>query len=295
MKKGIVIYAIGHPFYYAMAENLATSLIVNGSKKSEISICAICDDKKKFVNPQLFDDFVVLTDDQYKRSGKVVFNDATISVFDLSPYDITIKLDADIIGLPGKNFADLFDQLKDENIAIMNRGYGDLLEDRNFQGYSVWAVESDIKKTHKLDDDSKCYKIYGEFLYFNKSKESEKFFGMVKSIYKKSKVKCNAFSNGNFTDELAFQIACMVLKQYPHKDNFTPILNKYLDLRQYVGLQPYQLPATFYGYSIGGNSISGFSKKQYNSLANHYFAQMGLSHPFHAIDKRHFLQERIKL
>lgn len=295
MKKGIVIFAVGHHYYHMMAENLAASLIVNGARESGISICVICDDKKKFVNPQLFDDFVILKDDQYKRDGKVIFNDATVQVYDLSPYDITIKLDADTIFIAGRKPADLFEQLKDENLAIMNRGYCDLSEDRNYQGYSVWALESDIKKTHKLDDDAKLYKIFGEFLYFKKSKEAEKFFAYVKRVYTKSKVKCNAFSNGNFTDELAMQIACMILKQYPHQDNFTPILNKYLNLPKYIGLQTYQLPETFFGLSIGGNSISGFVKKQYNSLADHYFSKLGLKHPLKAIDKRHFLQERIKL
>lgn len=288
MKKGIVIYALGHQNYYLMAEALAASLRVNGASESGISIAIICDDDNKITYPSLFDDTVLLNSEAFMEEGKIVFNNATVMVYDLTPYDETIKLDADMIWIKGMSPAKLFEELKDIELTFSNRGHGwDI-------GNSVWTEEEDILSTYKLTKEAKLYKIYGEFLYFKRCANAKKYFKVVKDVYKRRRVKCRAFSNGSFTDELAFQIACMITNIYPHKDNFTPIYNMFLGYQHLVRKYPYQLEG-FYGYSIGGNATNDFTKANYETLANVYYKKLGLSRPYRVSNKRSFLPERKNL
>lgn len=291
--KGIVIYALGHNNYYHMAEVLAASLIVNGAKDDGIGIALICDDKTKIIHPKLFDKTIKLSKERFTKNGKVIFNHATVLVYDLSPFDETIKLDADMVWIAGRNPSDLLQSLEDVDLSFENIGHDSL--DKADRKRSVWAEPAEIKEVYNFTGEERCYTIFGEFIYFKKTKENRSFFSKVKSIYKEAKVKCANFSNGIFTDELAFQIAIMQTEKYPHKDHFTPVFNLFLHRKDLHGKHSYQLPANFYAYSIGGNNTPGWQKQQYNILANHYFRKLGLQNPFQATDKKRYLPERIKL
>ncbi len=288
MKKGFLIFALGHSNYYRMAEALAASLRVNGVDADGISIGLVCDSEAKILNPHLFSDILTLPWESFTETGKIVFNNATIRVYDLSPYDITIKLDADIIWIPGRRPGELFEDLADVDITFENRGHG--WGQRN----SVWAKEIDLKETYNLHEGYKLYKIFGEFLYFKKTAGNRQFFQKAKQVYKRRKVKTTAsFANGAFTDELAFQVACMLTETYPHKDDYTPIYNSFLELKQFNRKYPYELAQEgFYGYSIGGNITGDFTKKNYDGLAKFYFTKLGLFNPYQVKNKRQFLPER---
>lgn len=289
MKKGIVIYAIGHVNYYYMAENLAASLIGNGIREAGISIALICEDKNKLRYPQLFNDFIILERHQYIGNGKIVFNNATILIYDLSPYDITIKLDADMIWIGGRPVTNLFNELKDIDITFTNTGFGWK------RGKSPWTSESDLIKAYGFKEIDLLYRIYGEFIYFTKSRKAELYFDIVKEVYAHPKVSCQEFSNGSMTDELAYQIACMLTGIYPHRDNYTPVFNHFLELKEFDYWHPYQLPEIFYAYSIGGNATNRWTKNGYDLLARHYFHRLGLAGPYLASNKKSFLPERIKI
>ena len=288
MTKGIIIYALGHENYYRMAENLAASLIANNSVKDDIKIALVCDDHNNIGQSQLFDNLIKLEEEKFIINGKVVFNNATILVYDLSPYDITIKLDADMIWIESRKPSSLFNELESYDLTFSNRGFGWGKQN------SVWADEEEIKKAYKLTGEEKLYKIFGEFLYFKKTAANKKYFQKVNEIYQKPKVKCSSFSNGTMTDELAFQIACITKGIYPHKYNFTPVYNSFLGYEKLNRKYPYEL-VDFYAYSIGGNTTNAFMKTNYNNLAKHYFAKLGLSNPYQVVDKRNFLPERKRL
>lgn len=293
MKKGILIYALGHSNYYRMAEVLAASLIVNGVQEDNISIGLICDNESKLIHPELFNVIIHLPPEKFTIKGNVVFNHATILVYDLSPFETTIKLDADMVWLNNRKPANLFKSLEEVDITFENNGFSELSKaDRK---RSVWAPPEEIQKAYDFTGEEKCYTIFGEFVYFKKSKENRDFFRKVKSIYHKPKVECAGFANGTFTDELAFQIAIMQTGLYPHQDHFAPVYNQFLGYDKLKDKYAYQLPDTFYAYSIGGNITPTWQRNQYNTLAGHYFRVLGLQNPFQATDKKRFLPERIKL
>jgi len=293
MQKGILIYALGHSNYYRMAEVLAASLIANGTKEDDIKIGVICDNEKELIYPQLFDAIIHLPFEKFSVKDKLVFNHATILVYDLSPFETTIKLDADMVWLNGRKPSDLFKTLEDIDITFENNGFDEL--SKATRKRSVWAPPEEIQKAYKFSGEERCYSVFGEFVYFKKTKENKDFFKRVQTIYHKPKVACADFSNGTFTDELAIQIAIMQTGIYPHEENFAPILNLFLGYNHLKYKYAYELPASFYAYSIGGNITPVWQRNQYNILASHYYRKLGLQNPFQATDKRRFLVERIKL
>lgn len=267
-----------------MAETLAASLRFNGSK----NITLLCDNLNNVEHQRLFETTVRLDISRFLVNGKLVFNKATICMYDHSPYDMTIKLDADMIWLNGRDPMKLFDELQQYDVMHMNRGHG------WNAGNSVWCAEEDLRFAYGFTEDDKLYKIYGEFVYFKKGEAAKKYFRSVKSIFNKPKVEMlDGFSNGTFTDELAFQIASMQ-QGFEYIDNFTPVLNKYLGYKSYEHTFAYALPKQFYAYSIGGNATHAFMREQYNTLAKHYYYQLGLQNPYQVKDKKTFLPERIK-
>ena len=293
MKKGILIFALGHDNYYHMAEVLAASLICNKRANDGISIAVICDDAEKFVHPSLFTQVITIPHSMFTVDGKIVFNHATTHVYELSPFDVTMKLDADIVWLPNRSPADLFHSLRDVNLTFENTGFAPLAEVKQ-EGF-VWANPLEVKKAYNLTGKEKAYSIFGEFLWFKKTEAIENFFELVCKVYDSPKVACSAFANGSFTDELAFQIASMITKRYPHIENFTPVFNIFLKKKNLLDRHAYQLPPNFYGYSIGGNQSTGWQKTQYNILAQSYFKTLGLFNPYQATNKKSFLPERLKL
>lgn len=289
MTKGFIIYAIGHRNYYHMAEALAASLLYNADlHKEPVYISLLCDDPTRVQERALFDQVKELDISKYMVDGHLVFNKATICMYDHSPYSVTIKLDADMIWLNGRNPSQIFRDLEAHDLVHMNRGHG------WGQGNSVWTAEENLQAAYDFTDDYKLYKIYGEFVYFRKCDAVKKYFRRVKQIFNAPKVEMTeGFSNGTFTDELAFQIATME-QGFEYPDNYTPIMNKYLGYRAHEFTYAYQLPATFYAYSIGGNQTPSFMKEQYNLLASHYYHQLGLQNPYQVRDKKYFLPERLK-
>jgi hypothetical protein len=285
MTKGFIIYALGHRNYYHMAETLAASLRFNNP---EARVTLLCDNLSNITYNELFESAIRLDISKYMVDGKLVFNKATICMYDHSPYDVTIKLDADMIWLQGRDPLKLFTELDQFDVMHMNRGHG------WDAGNSVWTEEENLKQAYGFTDDHKLYKIYGEFVYFKKGTISKSYFNAVKNVFNKPKVKMtDGFANGTFTDELAYQIATMKVG-IEYIDNYTPVMNKYLGYRNWEFTYAYALPSSFYAYSIGGNSTSPFMREQYNILAKHYYYQLGLQNPYQVRDKKTFLPERIK-
>lgn len=280
MSKGFIIYALGHRNYYHMAETLAASLVFNNK---EARITLICDEPGNVNYAHLFEDVKVIEVEQ-----PMVFNRYTVQMYDHSPYDETIKLDADMIWLNGRDPLVLFDQLSTYEIHHMNRGNG------WGKGNSVWCSEEALQTAYRLTDDQKLYKIYGEFVYFKKGSVARAYFRTVRQVFNRPKVKMfEGFANGTFTDELAYQIASMK-HHLSFIDNFTPVMNKYLGYPVHEKCFAYQLPETFHAYSIGGNATPRVMREQYNILATHYYHQLRLQNPYQVKDKKTFLPERKK-
>jgi len=121
-------------------------------------------------------------------------------VYEASPYDYTIKLEADMY-IP-RNIDHWWDVLKDRDIVV----YTTI---RNFK-----QEISDIRFYRRFIDDNKLPDVYNAITYFKKSEVATQFFMLVKEIFNnweeyKKILKCN--SNELATTDWVYSIACHIM------------------------------------------------------------------------------------
>jgi hypothetical protein len=121
-------------------------------------------------------------------------------VYEASPYDYTIKLEADMY-IP-RNIDHWWDVLKDRDVVVSTTI-------RNFK-----QEISDVRFYRRFIDDNKLPDVYNAITYFKKSETSQYFFDLVKEIFTnweayKKILKCNP-------DELAttdwvYSLVCNIM------------------------------------------------------------------------------------
>ncbi len=273
MNKGIVFIALGEPQYGKMAANAAASIRV-ADKAVNIhlvyqgkSISHLTEKHKA-----LFTSMAECPPEYYTKNGKEVFLKAKTHIYDLSPFDVTILLDADLITFGRKPISLLFDELQHIDFTMQNRGFADLSAAKLNSKFSLWADINEVKEQYNTT--GRFYHLASEFIYFKRSDENEKYFALVKEIFKAPKVKAMAFGN-DIPDELAFDIATAVMGKYPHRDNYVPVYWFAADKTK----EWKDILTTHYGYSIGGNLMPENVLYRYHQLARAQARNLQL--PFH--------------
>lgn len=136
--------------------------------------------------------------DLAKNSDWKLINDW--QVYEASPYDYTIKLEADMY-IP-RNIDHWWDVLKDRDVVISNTV-------RNFK-----QEISDVRVYRRLIDDNNLPDVYNAITYFKKSEVAEQFFNIVKNIFEnweeyKTMLKCNQTEIA--TTDWVYSIACHIM------------------------------------------------------------------------------------
>ena len=140
MTRGYLVFAQGD--YMKMAELLVRSIQVTQSTVKEITII------------------------QESYTGNIM-QDRTMA-YDLSPYDETVLLDADMIFL--SDVSHWWEHLSKYNLVITDR----VKTYRN-----TWVTESPYRKTFVKNNLSNCYSA---FCYFKKDPQSKEFFTLLYEI-----------------------------------------------------------------------------------------------------------------
>lgn len=178
MNKGYVILAQNTEFvdYVKCAEMLAYSI-----KKSmpDAKITLISDDVD---SSEYFDQVIALPyGDLDKQGNWKLVNDW--QVYEASPYEYTIKLEADMY-LP-KSIDSWWDTLKHRDLVVCS---------------SVRNFKQDISKERfyrRFIDENKLPDVYNAITYFKKSETAEHFFKLVRHIFEnwpefRNILKCNS-------------------------------------------------------------------------------------------------------
>lgn len=299
MNKGILLIALGHPHYGRMAANLASSIRCLGK---DVNIHLVHSGESiSHLTPEhkaLFTSMAVCPSEFYTKNGKIVYLKAKTCAYELSPFDETILMDVDLILLGQKSMKQLFEELKQLDFTMQNRGHFDLNTPQVDAGYSMWCNIKEVKE--KYETDGKFYQLASEFIYFKRSDENKKYFDLVREVFDSPKVNTVIHNKGkkiadNFggdlPDELAFDIASAVLKKYPHKENFVPVFWFAADKKADMS----RLSKDYYGYSIGGNSLPVPVMHKYTGLCRYYAKQLGLPFHYSVQSKRQWLPERKKI
>ena len=121
-------------------------------------------------------------------------------VYEASPYEYTIKLEADMY-IP-RNIDHWWDVLKDRDIVVSNTI-------RNFK-----QEISDIRFYRRFIDDNELPDVYNAITYFKKSDGAEYFFSLVREIFEnwgeyKKILKCNP--NELATTDWVYSLACHII------------------------------------------------------------------------------------
>ncbi len=291
--RGVIIMAAGHAQYGQMALTLAMGIkhcdpqdLLNSNS---IKVCLAYHGGatgmiQHYMN--IFDDTIEIPQEYVTRNGFESLLKAKCYLYELSPYDETIYIDADVIWSPKKKISALFEELKDLDFTVGTRNRISLKDNpRGFQ----WADGRDIIKKYGFDGDS--YNLSSEFMYFKKTKKIQAFFKAAQSAFEDPGVDYKRFAAG-VPDELAFQIAMMQTGIKPHKDQFLPF---YWEPYMKMKLQPKDLYDAHWGYSIGGSMLSDLQKGIYNALSQYYAKQYGLKRHFPCRSKREWSKFRTQI
>lgn len=280
--RGIVIIAAGVHTYGQWAVNLAMGL-----KQTDhtTNITLLWQDKaKELIEPyiSIFDNVIEIPKECTTRNGLESLLRAKTCLYELSPYEETIYIDADVMWLPYKGINGLFDEIKDVDITIGNRGKTDLNTDPKL----IWCKSEDMRNVY---GDVTIYNLSSEFIYFKKNDKVKEFFDLAKYYFDNPGVDYTRFS-GTVPDELAFQIAMIKTGIIPHKIPYLPFYWEPYEKKNKALEQLYK--EGWYGYSIGGATLNAQQKAIYDGLSKIYAKGFGIKYPFLSRNKRDILPSR---
>ena len=195
MTQGFVILAqnTNDVNYIKCAEILAKSI---KRTMPDQNVSLITSDKFK---SKIFDKVIKLPYGDLDPTGRwKLINDW--QVYEASPYDQTIKIEADIF-LP-KSIEYWWEVLNIKDIVVSSTI-------RNFK-----QEVSDSRFYRKFIDDNKLPDVYNSLTYFKKSDTAEKFFKIVRNVFEnwnewKEILKCNP--DEEVSTDWAYSIACHIL------------------------------------------------------------------------------------
>ena len=280
-EKGILIIATENPYYGRMALNLCVSIkavedfpvaiAISGASLSHLS------EKQKSV----FDEIIVTT--QTKGVG------AKVKMYDLSPFEKTLYIDADNIWLPMRKPSDFFKGLEGVEFAIpiegkisLNTGVNHLREN-----YTMWGDFTQIMTAYELKE---LYQMRTEIIYFIRSEKMENFFEMVKTIYENPKTETVEFG-GSVPDEYAFNIAAAITETLPYRENWQPAYWRALKLGERIPTLA-DLYTDYVVLSTGGLRQRPEIERIYNNIAAAAHKKMRMQYLFKLQPKRMHVKER---
>lgn len=280
--QGVVVIAAGNHVYGQWAVNLAIGL-KQTDKNTKITL--LWQGKAKDLIHQyisVFDQVIEIPKECTTRNGLDSLLRAKVCLYDLSPYDETIYIDADVMWFPYKPISDLFTVFKDIDITIGNRGKTDLSTDPKL----IWAKSEDMLKKY---GDVTIYNLSSEFIYFKKNDKVKEFFDITKESFDEPGVDYTRFA-GTVPDELGFQIAMIKTGITPHKVPYLPFYWEPYEKKNRGLSDLYK--EEWYGYSIGGSQLTIQQKANYDTLAKVYAKGYGIRFPFLSRSKRDFMSNR---
>lgn len=281
---GILLLAIGHPYYGRMAYNLAMSI---KAVDASVNITLVYTDTAiAHINQRnmwVFDNKM-----PYPQTEKPF--GVKLELYDLTPYERTLYIDVDALWVNKKSPAALFEQLKGVPFTGITEGFHDYANPTKSEpskNYFFWADLEEIRSIWALT--GKIYQWRSEFMYFEKSEAVQEMFDLAQSVYHTNIKSVKLFAD-NIPDELAFNIAACVHEIHPHIYKWRP---SYWDRLNGDSMPPIEaLQNSYYIISCGSNASGGALKRVYDRITAACAYRLKLQHVFPLISKKEMLINR---
>jgi hypothetical protein len=277
---GIVTIACGHNLYGRYAWNLTLSAKAN-DMGMPVTLIADADGISQFNEGQLamFDKVIMVKDSWYTFKGLKLPLMLKFKLYDLSPYDRTLFMDADTIISPMQDIRAWSESMKGTPFTMANRGYND-----PDKGISEWVDKDILKSTY---DVKAWIDLSSEFIYFERSESVAKMFTDAMKFYKDDKLPMRKFA-GDRPDEPFFNLAMDKNGIAPHKIPYAPT---YWLPAQRKFKSAMEIKREFFGFSLGGKEIPKTQEKIYAEFAANVAYKTGV--PTMRIGhKKQYLSER---
>jgi hypothetical protein len=278
MLKGILINALGHPYFGRYAYNLAVTI----KAVEKIPICLVHDySAVSHLTEEQLEIFDIRIPSSLSPSCG-----SKLHAYDLSPFEKTLVLDADMIWLPKHNPSDLFDSLEGIKFTAITEGS----TDKPSSHYFFWGHIEEIREKYKIA--GVVHQLRTEVMYFERDEAVERMFKKAQEIYLNPGLKYVKEFAGGVPDEMALNIAAGIEGIEPHDNTWKPSYWAQLFQNQIPPLD--QLYREYYLLSAGGNINTQNVKNLYNTLVKAQSPKLGLAFCFPIQSKHSFLENRRK-
>lgn len=277
-KTGVLVFAIGHPFYGRYAFNLAVTL----KAVENIPVALVYDttgiSHLDEYQKEIFD--ILIPCDLKPGCG------AKLQAYELSPFEKTLLLDADMLWLPVHKPSELFDELNGVEFTGITEGS----TDNPSSHYFFWGHVEEMREKYTIPGTIHQWRT--EVLYFERSDRVKEMFSDAIQINKNHGLSyVKEFAEG-IPDELSINIAAGKHGINPHKPNWQP--SYWPQLFQNQVPQPSTLYREYYLLSAGGNMNTENVKQLYNTIVKAQAPKIGFTHSFPLQSKYSFLPQRRK-
>ena len=256
--RGIVTIAMKHPLYGRYAYNLALSA---KSADMNVQVAVIADEEGlRHLHPgqrMIFDHIIE------PAVEKPLVN--KFHLINLSPFEETLFVDADMIFSPMANFEEYWNSMKDVQWTMANRGKDDLVK-----GISEWTTREDIAEAY--GEVEQWYDLSSEWIYFKKNDLSYTIFVNAEMYYDDNKLKVREFA-GDRPDEPYFNLA---LNSIPHEPHQAPYQPTYWQpaMKGFPGAMA--IKKGWMAFSVGGKLIPQQQMQVYDELAKNASFRMNM-------------------
>lgn len=283
-KKGVLIIAIGS-WYGRWASNLAASLKWNNDIPIALAHDAEALSHYSSKNLAQFDELIPIPEEYYHSYGLKHEVKTKLYMYDLSPFEETVYIDAENLLLPLTDIKELFRK----SFTIQSRGEINVKDAAKNPNFIHWGAVEKYCKQFDLKS-GKLYNLFSEYIYFKKNAKTKKIFETAKEVWKALEGSIRSF-NMSVPDELCFMIA-----MNQNKITQEVYLPTYWETAERKGLRMGPELYKYKIYSMGGNTVTPPMKAIYqgnNSLTQMYCSKSGTI-PYYAENKSRISAKRIQ-
>ena len=260
--RGIVTMALKHPLYGKYAYNLALS-IKSADMRQQVAVIAD-EEGLRHLHPgqRMIFDYIISP-----AVDKPLVN--KFHLINLSPFDETLFVDADMIFSPLANFEEYWNSMKEVQWTMANRGKDDLVK-----GISEWTTKEDLQEAYGLTPilTWQWYDLSSEWIYFKKNELSYAIFANAERYYDQNHLKVREFA-GDRPDEPYFNLA---LNSIPHEPHQAPYQPTYWQpaMKGFPGVMG--IKKGWMAFSVGGKIIPQQQQVVYDELAKNASFRMNM-------------------